>query len=171
MTIEETQEVEVSEEVIAETGAEQSDPVVVGSKDDIYALIAGVIKEKTGKRVGKAGGREIFDMVVQESFGLAVRQKALRFNGGFGSLHVKDYQAGSRRLPNGDTVTFGERSKLRYDEGVCVKQLVLNGGDMADALSVRGTRAKATPETATEVPPETATEAAPAEEGGDLDLD
>jgi hypothetical protein len=64
-----------------------------------------------------------------------------RFNGGYGSLHVKTYQAGTRRLPSGQETTFGERSKLRYEEGVVVAGLVASKGDLAKAKADRPTAA------------------------------
>jgi hypothetical protein len=84
-------------------------------KDDIYQKIRELIKTKTGgKNIGKSGGREVFDLVV----------------------------AGERRLPSGQSVEFGERDKLRYEEGVVVKALVGNKGDLTEALKVRGSRAR-----------------------------
>lgn len=110
-------------------------------KDEIYERIGTLVKERTGKRIGKVGGREIFDMVVGEFFTLATQQGSMRFNGGFGSLHVRTYQEGERRLPSGQMTKFGTRKKLRYEEGVVVKALVENGGNLEDALKVRGVRA------------------------------
>ena len=137
------------------------------AKDAIYTQIGEFVKEKTGKRIGKTGGREIFDMVVEQVFAAAVREQSFRFNGGFGSLHVKTYQAGSRRLPSGQETTFGERQKLRYEEGVVVKALITEGGDLEKALASRGTRkaAKTAKPKAEEAP------AAAADDGEDLDLD
>jgi len=134
----------------------------VSAKDAIYVQIGDFVKEKTGKRIGKTGGREIFDTVVEQIFASAVREGSFRFNGGFGSLHVKTYQAGTRRLPSGQETTFGERQKVRYEEGVVVKALITEGGDLAKALKARGSRAKAKP---------AAKDAPAAKEGEDLDLD
>lgn len=160
-------------------------------KEAIYEKIAEHVKAKTDKRIGKTGGREIFDLVVSEIFAAATAADgSFRFNGGFGSLHVREYQAGERRLPNGDTTTFGERKKLRYEEGVVVKALVENGGDLTEALKVRGSRAKPEGEAATDKPkadkpkadkvkpaetkaadPAPEAEAPAGEVEGDLDLD
>jgi len=107
------------------------------AKEQIYVTIGDLVKEKTGKRIGKTGGREIFDVVVGQIFAAAAKDGSFRFNGGFGSLHLKNYQAGSRRLPSGETTTFGERSKIRYEEGVVTKALVVNGGDLAAVLQER----------------------------------
>lgn len=111
-------------------------------KEAIYIALGEHVQNKTGKRIGKTGGREIFDMVVNSVFALATQEGTIRLNGGFGSFHVKDYQAGKRRLPSGEEVEFGERQKLRYEEGVVVKELVSNGGNLEEALKVRGSRAK-----------------------------
>jgi nucleoid DNA-binding protein len=109
-------------------------------KEKIYERIGQFVVDKTSKRIGKTGGREIFDMVVEGIFELATANKTVRLNGGFGSFHVRDYGKGTRRLPSGTQVEFDERSKLRYDEGVVVKELVKNGGNLQEALKARGVR-------------------------------
>jgi len=134
----------------------------VSAKDAIYVKIGDFVKESTGKRIGKTGGRKIFDMAVEEIFAAAVREGSFRFNGGFGSFHVKTYQAGTRRLPSGQETTFGERQKVRYEEGVVVKALIVEGGDLVKALKARGTR---------KAKPAAKPEAKAAKEGEDLDLD
>jgi nucleoid DNA-binding protein len=109
-------------------------------KEAIYIKLGEMVKDKTGKRIGKTGGRELFDVVVGEIFALATKEGTVRLNGGFGSFHVRDYQSGSRRLPSGQQVDFGERKKLRYEEGVVVKALIGNGGNLDEAVKVRGSR-------------------------------
>ena len=136
----------------------------VSAKDAIYVQIGDFVKEKTGKRIGKTGGREIFDMVVEQTFSAAVREGSFRFNGGFGSFHVKTYQAGTRRLPSGQQTTFGERQKVRYEEGVVVKALIVEGGDLSKALKARGTRVKKPAAKSEDKKPA-------ADKGEDLDLD
>jgi len=112
-------------------------------KEDIYIKIKELVKGKTGgKNIGKSGGREVFDLVVTEIFALATKEGTVRLNGGFGSFHVRHYTSGERRLPSGQNVTFGERDKLRYEEGVVVKALVGNKGNLTEALKVRGSRLK-----------------------------
>jgi len=128
--------------------AKETAAAPVSAKDLIYIQIGDLVKEKTGKRVGKTGGRDIFDRVVEAIFAAAVREGSFRFNGGFGSLHVKTYQAGSRRLPSGQETTFGVRQKVRYEEGVVVKALITEGGDLVKALKARGSRAKPKPKPA-----------------------
>lgn len=134
-------------------------------KEAIYTKVGEFVKEKTGKRIGKTGGREVFDLIVDEIFAAAVKEGTFRFNGGFGSMHLRTYQAGSRRLPSGTNTTFGERKKLRYEEGVVVKALIGNGGNLIEALKARGTR---TPAKAAEAPAAKATKVA-AEGAVDLD--
>jgi hypothetical protein len=119
---------------VAET---EKEPLV--GKDAIYARLGEMVKEMTGKRIGKTGGRKLFDKVVEEVFVEATKEGAFRFNGGYGSLHVKTYQAGSRRLPSGQETTFPERQKLRYEEGVVVAGLVASKGDLAKAKADRPT--------------------------------
>jgi len=138
----------------------------ISAKDAIYTMIGDFVKEKTGKRIGKTGGREIFDTVVAQVFAAGVRDGSFRFNGGFGSFHVKTYQAGTRRLPSGQETTFGERKKLRYEEGVVVKALIVAGGDLEEAIKARGSRAKPAKAAKAKDKPAPA-----AKEGEDLDLD
>jgi len=97
-------------------------------KEAIYQGIADFVMEKTESRIGRSGGHVIFDMVVDGIFGLVAKEGSLRFNGGYGSLHVRNYGAGSRKLPSGSQVKFGPRTKVRYEEGVSVKDLLKNGG-------------------------------------------
>jgi hypothetical protein len=112
------------------------------SKEAIYGQIADWVKEKTDKNIGKTGGRALFDMVHNATFAAATRDGTFRFNGGFGSYHVRKYGEGSRRLPSGATTNFGERQKLRYEQGVVTTALIKNGGDLTQALAVRGSRAQ-----------------------------
>lgn len=129
----------MTEQIVETTEVEsvetQKEPMV--GKELIYAEIGDMVKEMTGKRVGKTGGRKIFDAVVEKIFAEATKAGTFRFNAGFGSLHIKNYQAGSRRLPSGQETTFGERQKLRYEEGVVVSALVESKGDLAAVLAAR----------------------------------
>lgn len=134
-------------------------------KEAIYLQIRDMVKAKTTKNIGKSGARELFDLVVQAIFVTATKEGTIRLNGGFGSFHKRHYTSGERRLPSGQNVQFGERDKLRYEEGVVVKALVDNGGDLNEALKARGSRtseaeegeAQAAP--ATTVAPEVAAKA------------
>lgn len=99
----------------------------MSAKEKIYIAIDAYVKDKTGKRIGKSGGRIVFDMVVAAMFEHAVTLGSLRFNAGYGSLKVKTYSAGSRRLPSGTITKFDTRKKLRYEEGVSVAQLIKTG--------------------------------------------
>ena len=121
-------------ETVAEGAAEKA-PLI--GKEAIYARIGEMVKEMTGKRIGKTGGRKIFDKVVEEVFVEATKEGTFRFNGGFGSMHIKTYGAGSRRLPSGQETTFGERQKLRYEEGVVVAGLVEHKGDLTKVQAER----------------------------------
>lgn len=140
-------------ETAATAAAEVKEPVVRVGKDAIYERLGNMVKEMTGKRIGLSGGRKLFDKVVEEVFVEATKEGSFRFNAGFGSLHVKHYGSGERRLPSGQMTTFGERSKLRYEEGVVVAGLVETNGDLA---AVQASRADAVdadtpaPETASE---------------------
>jgi hypothetical protein len=133
-------------------------------KEAIYTKIGDFVKEKTGKRIGKTGGREIFDLVVAEVFASAAAVGSFRFNAGFGSLHVRTYQPGSRRLPSGAQTKFGERHKLRYEEGTSTKALIVSKGNLAVLAKVKALPAKSTAKPA-------ATAAAPAEKPEEVDLD
>lgn len=99
-------------------------------KEAIYVKVQELVKKKTEKNIGKSGGRELFDLVVENVFASAIKDGTIRFNAGFGSLHLRDYKAGSRRLPSGKTTQFGTRHKVRYEEGVSVGSLVKAGGDL-----------------------------------------
>lgn len=133
----------------AEAKSEGEAAAPLEGKEAIYARLGEMVKEMTGKRIGKSGGRKLFDKVVEEVFVLATKDGTMRFNGGYGSLHVRTYQAGSRRLPNGTETTFGERTKLRYEEGVVVAALVANKGNLGEAMKARAADAAA-PATADE---------------------
>lgn len=111
--------------------------IETASKEQIYEELGQFVQDLTGKRIGKTGGRKVFDAVVSRIFEHATRNKVFRFNAGFGSLHVRNYGAGSRRLPSGAVTEFGERSKLRYEEGVVVEALIQNGGNLAAVLAAR----------------------------------
>jgi nucleoid DNA-binding protein len=147
---------------VTETSAATENDTNHAGKEAIYGKLADFVLAKTGKRIGKAGGRVLFDMAIDEIFALATRDGTVRLNGGFGSFHIRDYTEGSRRLPSGQEVTFGPRKKLRYEEGVVVKALVANGGNLEEAYKVRGTRAKEE-----EVQPAAAAPAAPPVPAGD----
>jgi len=160
--------------------AAENTPRVEAAKDVIYAKLDEYVQTKTGKRIGKSGGRILFDTVVEEVFSAAAMTGGFRFNGGFGSLHVKTYAGGTRRLPSGQEVSFGERQKIRYEEGVVTKALVKNGGDLDEAKKVKGTRerkgngkdAEVAPKEKKKEPKATASPPPQAtSEGSDADLD
>lgn len=105
----------------AETAAESS------AKQEIHEKVASLVKEKTTKNIGRAGGKAIFDTVVQMIFAAAVKDGSFRFPGGYGSFHVRQLNEGTKpkRLPSGATTTIGAgRKKLRYVEGNEVKSLM-----------------------------------------------
>lgn len=97
------------------------------AKSAIHEEIRRLVKERTGKNIGRAGGKLIFDTVVKLVFTAAARDEDFRFPGGFGALHVRHLNKGTKpkRLPSGQTTTIGEgRVKLRYVEGNEVKGLL-----------------------------------------------
>jgi len=104
----------------------QDAPTAVASdpKEGIYIMIADFVKERTSKNIGKTGGHILFDAITAEVFRIAVEDGYFRYNRGYGSLEIKHYGAGSRRLPSGKEVTFGERDKLRYNQGKMVSELI-----------------------------------------------
>lgn len=159
------------ENTVVDTSADAAESANEASgKEAIYIMIGDMVKEKTGKRIGKTGGREIFDVVVEQIFALATKEGTIRLNGGFGSFHTREYSSGSRRLPSGQEVTFGERKKLRYEEGVVVKALVENSGNLEEALKARGSRVKEEVEAAP-VKPAKAAPKSKAEKSEDVELD
>lgn len=97
------------------------------AKREIAERIAALVQEKTGKKIGVAGGKAIFDESVRMFFASAVKEGMFRFPGGYGSFHVRHLQEGSKpkRLPSGQTTNIGPgRVKLRYVEGAEVKGLL-----------------------------------------------
>jgi len=151
--------VNAADPAVAAAVTEANTEVESAGKEAIYSKLAEFVHTKTGKRIGKAGGRALFDMAIDEIFALGARDKTVRLNGGFGSFHIREYTEGSRRLPSGQEVTFGVRHKLRYEEGVVVKALVANGGNLEEAYKVRGSRVSKDEEAkpATETAPAAAT--------------
>lgn len=145
--------------VLAKPEGDAAATAPLEGKEAIYFRLGEMVKEMTGKRIGKSGGRKLFDKVVEEVFVLATTEGTFRFNGGYGSMHVRTYQAGSRRLPNGTETTFGERTKLRYEEGVVVQALVESKGNLAEALKARAAEGgDAAPDAAPGAAPGAATE-------------
>jgi len=97
------------------------------AKVTIHERLKDMVKEKTGKNIGRAGGKALFDEAVKLVFGSATKEGSFRFPGGFGALHVRHLNKGSKpkRLPSGATTTIGEgRVKLRYVEGNEVKGML-----------------------------------------------
>lgn len=104
-----------------ETAAESN------AKQAIHEKLQDLVREKTQKNIGRAGGKLLFDTAVQMIFESAAKDGSFRFPGGFGALHVRHLNAGTKpkRLPSGATTTIGEgRVKLRYVEGNEVKGLL-----------------------------------------------
>lgn len=108
--------------------AEQTETAAeTNAKQEIHEKIQDIVKEKTGKNIGRAGGKAIFDTVVEMVFSSASRDGSFRFPGGFGALHVRNLNEGTKpkRLPSGATTVIGAgRKKLRYVEGNEVKGLL-----------------------------------------------
>jgi len=117
---------------MAETVTDAPAAVASDPKEGIYIMIADFVKERTSKNIGKTGGHVLFDQITAEVFRIAVQEGYFRFNRGYGSLEVKHYGAGTRRLPSGQEVVFGERSKLRYNQGKMVKELIKPGSGDED---------------------------------------
>lgn len=97
------------------------------AKQNIHERLQALVKEKTGKNIGRAGGKALFDEAVKMFFTSAAKDGSFRFPGGFGALHVRHLNKGTKpkRLPSGATTEIGEgRVKLRYVEGNEVKSLL-----------------------------------------------
>lgn len=114
----------------------------LSGKEKIYAKIQQWVQDKVGKNIGKTGGNQIFDMVVLEIFQLAVADGSLRLNAGFGSFHMRDYKPGKRRTPSGVIATFGDRKKLRYEQGVSVEAMITGIARQPRKVKPRGKRKK-----------------------------
>lgn len=106
-----------TEDTAAETNAKQA----------IHEKLQDMVKDKTGKNIGRAGGKALFDTAIAMIFKAGVRDGSFRFPGGYGAFHVRHLNKGTKpkRLPSGATTTIGEgRVKLRYVEGNEVKELL-----------------------------------------------
>lgn len=90
-------------------------------KDLLYDGVATMISDHTGKRVSRSFGEAIYKHCIGSSFNEAIASGGFRFPGGFGSLEVRDLQAGTKTLPSGQKVDVPARKKLRYNEGTAVK--------------------------------------------------
>jgi len=111
--------------VEAKTAA--ADEADSNAKRAIHEELQKIVKDKTGKNIGVAGGKALFDTAVARIFESATKDGQFRFPGGFGSLHVRHLNEGSKpkRLPSGATTTIGPgRKKVRYIEGNEVKGLL-----------------------------------------------
>jgi len=127
------------------TQSSTSVPKVLSSKEKIYEVVQEYVKSRTEKNIGRSGGQEIFNRVVECIFAAAAHDGVFRFNGGFGSLHIRTYKPGKRRIPSGAEVSFGERRKIRLEEGLVVKALVANQGDLEKAKKAKGTKSVSGP--------------------------
>lgn len=99
------------------------------SKERIYEKIRDYIENRTDVRFGVTASQELFNLILEGVFTAAAKDKSFRFNGGLGALHIRKYAPGQRTTPRGQVVTFGERFKMRYEEGVVTAKLVATGGD------------------------------------------
>lgn len=107
-----------------ETAAEEN------AKQAIHEKVQDLVRQLSGSKnvnIGRAGGKKVFDLCVAEIFKAATRDGNFRFPAGFGALHVRKLNEGTKpkRLPNGTETTIpAGRVKLRYVEGNEVKSLM-----------------------------------------------
>lgn len=130
---------------------ETQDSEDTGAKAAIARAIDAFVTEKTGKRIGIGGGKHIFDMIVGMMFTAAVKDEEFRFPAGHGAFHVRHLGVGTRpkRLPSGAVTTAQMqpgRVKLRYVEGVKIKQLLGTAKQRDRKTSHEGTSPASTTE-------------------------
>ena len=109
-----------------------SDPVADGDgliRERVYRAIAAHIRDATGgevpRAIGPALGREVLDAVIEIVMRTALAEGYFRLPGGFGSFKVQQLKSMDKRLPTGQVVALNaRRSRLRYEEGAAVRELL-----------------------------------------------
>lgn len=115
-----------------------SDPVEPGDgsggrdgqiRERVYRAIAAHIRDATGgevpRAIGSALGREVLDAVIEIVMRTALAEGYFRLPGGFGSFKVQRLKSTAKRLPTGQVVALtSRRSRLRYEEGAAVRELL-----------------------------------------------
>lgn len=103
-------------------------------KQEIYERIQTLIRMQTGQRVNLEEAREIFDLVTEEAILAASKDGVCRLNRGLGSLKVRHFSGGTRRLPTGEVVSYPARRKIQFDAGQTTASILearANAGDAA----------------------------------------
>lgn len=109
-------------------------------KVEIYERIQGLVKARTGARINQEEAREIFDLVLEEAILAASQDGICRLNRGLGSLKVRHFPGGTRRLPTGDRVEYEARRKIQFDAGLTTLEILRAAGNAGDAAIRRRLR-------------------------------
>lgn len=102
-------------------------------KNEIYGRIQTLVRTMTGERINREEARQIFDLSLEEAILAATTDGVCRLNRGMGSLKVKTYDGGTRRLPTGETVAYPEKRKIQLSPGQTTQEVLdaaPNLGDM-----------------------------------------
>lgn len=93
------------------------------AKEEIYDRIEQMIQDKVGgRKVGREFAKNLFEMQIDMVFSFAIHTGLFRFPKGLGTLHLKQLAPTNKKLPTGETKTFGgNRPILRYHEGLSVR--------------------------------------------------
>lgn len=102
-------------------------------KQEIYEKIQAMVYKRTGERLNLGGARAIFDLVVEETILAASSDGACRLNRGMGSLKVRSFPGGTRRLPTGEMVKYPARRKIQFDAGQTTLEVMEGAANAGDA--------------------------------------
>ena len=103
-------------------------------KQKIYERIQAAVRKQTERRINLDDAREIFDLVTEEMILAASQDGVCRLNRGLGSLKVRHFKGGTRKLPTGERVEYPARRKIQLDAGqttLSILESLPNAGDSA----------------------------------------
>lgn len=92
-------------------------------KDWLYQQVGIEVTKVLGK-CPKALARALYELVIQGTFFVAVKEGYLRLPKGYGALRLRQYAETIRRIPaTGERILIPSRRKIVYILGEAVKQL------------------------------------------------
>ncbi len=103
-------------------------------KQEIYERIQALVWKRGGGRINLEEAREVFDLVMEEAILAASKDGVCRLNRGLGSLKVRHFPKGTRRLPTSEVVDYPARRKIQLDAGQTTLAILAaraNAGDSA----------------------------------------
>ena len=116
----------VSQQRLIRRSRTSGDPESV-VRERVHKAIGAYLSEATEGAVPSSIvlGREVLDAIMEIVVRTAINEGYFRFPGGYGSLKVQHLRSASKRLPTGEVVKLKEqRSRLRYEEGATVRELL-----------------------------------------------